>query len=213
MIKSKFQLICENAHGVLIIIFLCIAVFETNLKIIPIWNFLLLALAKLPQRHLLSAAVSSVLFTVCDCHWESFPPLCIITLYCHIKRERNQNWLFVQLYWLIFHHGQTEFSPLIHKNLPPPFFLLEPWSYWILAYLCLTLFVILTSLILGILKNYMCVVFMNIHFYLCLFVCFLLCHTAGFFVGGFLVFKSIYILVGTDCFLPMFWIYKSITRK
>lgn len=149
-------------------------------------------------------------------------PLCIITLYCHIKRKRNQNWLFVQLYCLIFHHGQTELPPLIRKN-----FFLSPRTFILLTscYLCLTLFVILTSVTLEILKKCICVVFMSIHFYLLLFGCFPLCHTAGclvyFFVSDFLVLcsmsisrdlcqgvKRICILSDTYSFLPGLRIYE-----
>lgn len=147
---------------------LCITIFKSNLNTLLILNFSLLALAKLSQQSLLGAAVNIDLFIVYGCDWESFSPLCIITFYCHIKRKRDQNWLVVQLYCLVFHHDQTELSPLIPKNFfSSTFFsfVLEPLFYWFLVYLWLTLFVILTSLILEILKIYLCG-FLSIHFYL-----------------------------------------------
>lgn len=196
--------LCTYQHFVL----LCITIFKTDLNTLLILNFSLCELAQLPLQSLLGAAVNIDLFIVCDCDWESFSPLCLITFYCHIKRKRNQNWLVVQLYCLMFHHGQTELSPLIHKNffffyLFFPF-LLEPLFYWFLVYLWLTLFVILTSLILEILKNIF--VWFCEHPLLS-FVCFPLGHTAGLLMMAFSSFPSMSISRGPwqdfqrDCIL------------
>lgn len=139
IINKKQVSIDENQfHAVVYLSYfflLCITIFKSNLNTLLILNFSLRVLAKLSQQSLLGAAVNIDLFIVDDCDWESFSPLCIITFYCHIKRKRNQNWLVVQLYCLVFHHGQTELSPLIPKN----FFLLP------LFFLCIRTFILLVS--------------------------------------------------------------------
>lgn len=176
---------CTYQHFVL----LCITIFKTNMNMLLILNFSLRVLAKLSQQSLLGAAVNIDLFIVviaCDCDWESFSPLCIITFYCHIKRKRNQNWLVVQLYCLIFHHGQTELSPLIPMN----FFLL-PIFLCIRTFILLAFCLFMAYFICDInfphpwnIKIYICVVFVSIHFYL-LFV--FLCVT----LQGFLMVTSL----------------------
>lgn len=161
--------LCTYQHFVL----LCITIFKTDLNTLLILNFSLCELAQLPLQSLLGAAVNIDLFIVCDCDWESFSPLCLITFYCHIKRKRNQNWLVVQLYCLIFHHGQTELSPLIHKNF---FFLLPFFPLSIRTFILLVSCLFMAYFICDInfphpwnIKKYICVVLWASTFIFCLF--------------------------------------------